>query len=480
MSIPWDDCVRWQEGLYQVRSVFTVLRLRAFVERPVPFVSWAAIGWFVVLAFNSHNDTHANHFSILSEDQAALRARVTLAENAEHEINVISFAVDGSDVPVGLLALLRQASTRGVRVRVLIDGLNLRLPSGFVKRLVEDGVEIRVFHPPFHAHPLWWNRRLHDKLFLVDRKAMVIGSRNLRDTHFGREETNFIDCDFMMAGEICNSATDYFDQLWRSPEVRCATEANTIGSDQKRDLKMGVVPWITSEAERSATYLQAMQVSMNRIGCDGSSAACDSCGCPTTSLTEVSACLVRDATGQPSNRKLQRLLCAMIDSADSSIDIESPYPIFTPETLDAIRRATDRGVKVTLLTNSLQSTDQVLVYAGYQRDKKKLLDMKVNLFEYIGQGHLHVKTVVVDQRDVLFGSSNFDSRGERFNHELCVFVSDSRVASMLKPLMNQRLEHARSVQDGSLFPEVIGDASLQRRFQMRTLQAVVPLLRHLL
>jgi putative cardiolipin synthase len=106
-----------------------------------------------------------------------------------------------------------------------------------------------------------------------------------------------------------------------------------------------------------------------------------------------------------------------------------------------------RGVKVTMLTNSLEATDVALVHAGYARHRKPLLESGITLFELkrmssapsggrrmfttkgssgSSSSSLHAKTFAIDRSRVFVGSFNFDPRSARLNTELG-FVMDSPV-----------------------------------------------------
>jgi putative cardiolipin synthase len=93
-----------------------------------------------------------------------------------------------------------------------------------------------------------------------------------------------------------------------------------------------------------------------------------------------------------------------------------------------------RGVKISVFTNSLESTDVAVVHAGYARRRKPLIKAGIRLFEMkreyaapsVKKDHklisssnssLHAKTFVVDRSLIFIGSFNFDPRSARLNTE---------------------------------------------------------------
>ena len=138
-------------------------------------------------------------------------------------------------------------------------------------------------------------------------------------------------------------------------------------------------------------------------------------------------------------------LIDLLQNAKSSIDIQSPYLITTELSRGLFREATNRGVKIRILTNSLSSTDNVEAFSGYQRDRVELLETGVRIFEYrpdaairhaIMTGELkategfapifglHAKSMVIDGHLTVIGTFNLDPRSANLNTE-CVTIIDS-------------------------------------------------------
>ena len=64
------------------------------------------------------------------------------------------------------------------------------------------------------------NHRMHNKLFIADGAAAVMGGRNIADEYFTRSETsNFVDMDVFMVGPVVRRLASLFDIYWNSPQV---------------------------------------------------------------------------------------------------------------------------------------------------------------------------------------------------------------------------------------------------------------------
>jgi putative cardiolipin synthase len=130
--------------------------------------------------------------------------------------------------------------------------------------------------------------------------------------------------------------------------------------------------------------------------------------------------------------------------------LNSPYLVPGARATEIFAAAVARGVHVSLLTNSLASTDVPLVYMGYRRHRQALLAAGVELYELSpsriqrehrftafrsSTGSLHAKTAVVDRRRVFLGSMNLDPRSASVNTEMGVFIDSPALADEVLRLM---------------------------------------------
>ena len=123
--------------------------------------------------------------------------------------------------------------------------------------------------------------------------------------------------------------------------------------------------------------------------------------------------------------------------------MSSPYVVPTRRSLDTIALLQQRGVRMTVLTNSLAATDEPLVHSAYRRYREEMLRQGVELYELAplrlplalgggvqgeALGRLHAKTVVIDREIFYIGSFNFDHRSATHNTELGLIVFSPQLA----------------------------------------------------
>lgn len=440
---------------------------------------------FVVMTATLHAFTglaHASGIRILQDDRQAFQARTDLIQQASTQICLAYFAVDQSEAPIALMELLRQASQRGVEVRLLVDDLISRLPSEFECLLRNNGVQTRVYHRLKQGNPKWLNRRLHDKLMIVDSHHLIIGSRNLRNNHFGMADDNFIDCDAYLFGDIADQSQTYFDWLWNSADVHAPSDTDSIGLDVLSYCRTGKDAWSEAwrQADRPSQYQSLLDESVQRVACRLGIQLDSGNDWSVGATHPIEARLLHDFRTDKSSQQMQRGIVKLIDSACSSLLIESPYPAFSKEIRAAVTRASNRGVRVSILTNSLKSTDHLSVYAAYQNDKRRLLKHGVALHEYCGDGCLHAKSMLIDDCTCMIGSYNFDSRSDHYNLETCVVVCDATTAGMLKQSIAGRMSRSRKIADHSLLLDTVGGKNTLRRLRMMLKRTSVEFYRQLL
>jgi cardiolipin synthase C len=141
-------------------------------------------------------------------------------------------------------------------------------------------------------------------------------------------------------------------------------------------------------------------------------------------------------------------LKAVLGNPSKKLSLVSAYFVPTAVGVDALTNLSAKGVEVIILTNALETTDVMVVHAGYAKWRKRLLQSGIRLFEMrdpmkrdsfarritalgsAGSGArdagsaLHAKTFTIDRSRVFIGSFNFDPRSVNLNTE-CGFVIES-------------------------------------------------------
>ena len=167
-------------------------------------------------------------FYLLSDNTDAFVARFALATIATKTLDIQYYIIHNDASGQYLAYAILQAADRGVHVRLLVDDINLSGRDIRLKMLSQhDNIEIRIFNPlssrdwfrslEMIVHLDRAGRRMHNKVFVADNTAAIIGGRNIGDEYFdNRNDLNFVDLDVLTVGPIVDDISSSFDDYWSS------------------------------------------------------------------------------------------------------------------------------------------------------------------------------------------------------------------------------------------------------------------------
>ncbi|HEV7668115.1 MAG TPA: phosphatidylserine/phosphatidylglycerophosphate/cardiolipin synthase family protein [Thermoanaerobaculia bacterium] len=375
---------------------------------------------------------------VLDSVLEAAASRVEGVLGAKGEILTSTFIVGDDPFSLGALALLRDAARRGISVKLLVDSQWNKIPAAVQAHLVDEGIEIRTYHPFVWGNLHWLTRRLHDKLVIVDGEVLIAGGRNIESPYFGLGPAqvgrrNYLDCDVEVRGALAAEARTYFLALWESHHVK----------ERKRPASAAAK---AAAARQLDTYQAWLNARIEIARKDG------------VPLLDVPTPVEHlRFLHDPIGRKDPELgvgpeLLARLDSAQVSITIESPYLIPTRAFRRGLARALERGVSVRILTNSLSTTDNLWAQAGYVGSKRRLVESGIDLWEYHGDESLHSKVAVIDGRWLIVGSFNLDPRSEYLNSEIAVEVDSPALVAIEEEIIATHLKSSWRIDERG-FPE---------------------------
>jgi putative cardiolipin synthase len=150
----------------------------------------------------------------------------------------------------------------------------------------------------------------------------------------------------------------------------------------------------------------------------------------------------------------------LVASARSEVLISSPYFIPDEEFRELLRDLTARGVRVIIVTNSLETNNHIVAHTGYRRWRREVLAAGVELHElradaeavsyYVtppsttGALGLHTKAVVIDRERAFVGSPNVDPRSMVLNTEIGVVGEGTELVARVAALIDRDIAPANS------------------------------------
>jgi cardiolipin synthase C len=388
----------------------------------------------------------------LADGHDAFAARAHLLDAAEHTIDVQYYIWHNDMSGTLLLGALLRAAERGVRVRVLLDDNNTRGLDILLAALdAHPNIEVRLFNPfKFRRWRLLnfltdfqrLNRRMHNKSFTVDNHATIIGGRNVGDEYFGADQgVLFVDLDVLAIGPVVNEVSLDFERYWSSQS-----------SFPAKQLLFGVSSASISPVVAAASAIERSPAALAYVQALRDSVFVEKMLARQLPFEWATVRMVSDdpAKGLGLAAKddfLWDRLKRILKTSTQELQLISAYFVPTAAGVEFFNSLARRGVKVTVLTNSMEATDVPAVHAGYAKRRKPLLKAGIRLFELkrasarpsvkaprltgSSASSLHTKTFSVDRSRVFIGSFNFDPRSTGLNTEMGFVIESPTMAKAI-------------------------------------------------
>jgi putative cardiolipin synthase len=449
------------------------------------------------IANASTADTELSGFRLLPSGEYSLQARIELVRRAQRTLDVQYYMITNDATGRYLLRTLRDASERGVRVRLLVDDLHTAGDPLLLGLDAYPNVEVRLFNPfptgrggmvlrfAANAHEFQRvNRRMHNKLLIADGLLAVAGGRNIADRYFmASGVANYVDLDVLVMGAVLPRLSSQFNEYWDSPSVYPITSIvkkrappEVLRSEFER-LTAAQAQAVTRVSVRPAE--QGVGEVVEVIGTTGGtperpppppndllgySPILNELQAGRIGLVWADARAYADAPEKASGRvstyhgipiddvdSVRYNVIEMIRRARKEVVLVTPFLVPGKAGMDTLRAATGKGVAFTIVTNSLAATNEPAVHTAYRRYRPEMLGLGVQLYELspgqtsrslrLGRfstsiGRLHAKFAVVDRELVFIGSLNFDPRSDQHNTELGLFIHSPTLAQQALKLVD--------------------------------------------
>lgn len=404
------------------------------------------------------NPLSGSGFYIQDTGRQAFLQRAALIEAAEQSIDA-QYYIWNSDVSGTYLARrLLVAADRGVRVRLLLDDVNLDGRDTMFAALDQHpNIEISIYNPfavrsgigkwlSFITDFQRLNQRMHNKTFVVDGALGIMGGRNIGDEYFDlHPQVNFRDRDVLIAGPIVADLSANFDAFWNNSSSYPISqlEPDTV-QEQGLNAQLDQIRATASDT-----------AGLTRVPPQNSSSALEYMLQMLPGLTWAEGELVFDSPSvntqedPDSPQRSAEMLHQLVEQADKEILVESAYLILGDDQLDILKQIRARGVPVLALTNSLASNDLTTNHAGYARRRGGMLANGMELYELRpdaaacsswvemsdfcsnGAVSLHAKSVVFDRKTLYIGSFNINLRSIYLNSETILVIHSAQLAEQL-------------------------------------------------
>jgi cardiolipin synthase len=317
-------------------------------------------------------------------------------EAARSHVHLETYTLRSDATGQRFLQALTERARAGVEVRVLYDAVGSRgLQESATDPLRRAGGEIVAFNPLSWLSRLRPRRRDHRKILVVDGQIGFTGGLNIGDEYaFGLEggEAGWRDAHLRLEGPAVRDLEALFLESWFRADAP--------------DL-----PW--------------------QLFLDSAPSPCG----------EVRCAVVPDGPVYR-RRRTRDLLIAALDNASRYARLASPY--FAPgrRVLDALSRASERGVAVDLVLAG--RTDHPVLRRAAHSILPRLLARGTRVYEY-QQQMMHAKMGSFDDQWAIIGTSNMDRQSFEHSFEVNVIFEGGEIPRRLNARFEDDLAHSREI-----------------------------------
>jgi len=412
-------------------------------------------------AFARAHGSQQSGFLLLENNAESLRWRLAMIDEARHSLDVQYYLWYGDDSGNLILKRVLDAAKRGVRVRLVADGI-LLVGEGRNLAALEShpNVEVRIFNPleqkrlrgrkKSYQTLERFNYRMHNKIIVADNRVTILGGRNLGNEYFGLNKTyNFLDLDVLAVGPAARLMSTIFDHFWNSNWM-------VPGYAYAHD----PAPGLLQELERSMDQeLQQSEV-LQHFPLERQNWAEQLAGLPIRLHPGTSTKTYDKLEDEAISQHMATELPEFSKTAQNELLVNNAYLIPDEDMLANARQMVQRGVNLRIITNSLASQDVPAVNSHYGPMRQAILASGVDLYELrpdaaiksevdtapvvAGFVGLHTKAAVVDRSRVFIGSFNLDPRSRNINTEMGILIDSPELGQELAEKIEYLLEPQNS------------------------------------
>lgn len=397
---------------------------------------------------------------IINSGSAALNARLEMIRSAKSTLD-LEYFIFNPDIAGGLIVKeLAKAVERGVKVRVLVDKsiAVLKMDEYYAEALKEKGIELRYYNPASVARISSVQFRNHRKLITKDGEEAITGGRNIGDDYFDLSDRfNFLDRDASVKGEIVGTMKESFERYWNSdiveiPKKPWAPSTSLIieGDDSMYQARLKEHEKKKTEARKIFEYTDKDKKVLDYVMTEGKKNLEVN---PVSTCPKVSFATDREGASfverlnsskyHDEYRLLRKEIAKWIDqNVKEELVVDSPYFLDNTLSREVTGKLFSENKKITILTNSLASTDaihvstvfndsvksyvaderfQAYVYKGKSSEETGFFDDKIKKADW----GTHSKTMVFGNDSFMIGTFNIDNRSSFYNTEMAIFCSGS-------------------------------------------------------
>jgi phosphatidylserine/phosphatidylglycerophosphate/cardiolipin synthase-like enzyme len=329
---------------------------------------------------------------LLSRGEDSFEWRIRMLKRARESIRIQTYIFTCDDIGKKVADRLKRKRRHGLDVKLIVDAYTKFSPAD--RRMYADielkGVAVMGFEPMYllgvaeekvlNVDDV--NKRFHEKYWVIDDKVAFIGGTNIADEYarYGDDPNDkWRDQDVLLTGPIVRDVANAFDD-------------NYDYFSERREGRLPTMKWSTvAKIWWKISGLVPPPIGSERVSGMLPRAQLDAEGVP-----------VRFIRHRPRHNEdyIYQAHLHLIRNARQSILIENAYFVPNRALMNSFIEAAERGVEMTIITNSDATNDVEGMQPLSRYFYKPLMEAGIDIYEWQGDhpghGSLHSKFMIVD------------------------------------------------------------------------------------
>lgn len=425
--------------------VIVVLILIYVGALTLPYVAHKKVSSTFVKDFEKRSFTNdqagTERVSYLNDNVEALLYRLRMTEEAKKEIILSTFDFNSDHAGHDIMSVLYQAANRGVKVRIIVDGisgfLDLKGNPWFQALVSHDNVNIRTYNPVNLLKPWTMQARLHDKYFIVDDKMYLLGGRNTANLFLGDYSSKKnIDRELFVyetqasSGSSIYQLKDYFEHVWTS-----------------QDSKNYTCRKMTDKVKNCITQLEKQYLDLQTQYPQ----AYETWNWESLTKETQKVSLLSNPVNAGNKEPWMWYALNQLMKQGEKVTIYTPYIICGKEMYQDLHQLMQNGTCVDIITNAVSSGANPWGCTDYLNQKENIWKTGANVYEFMGKHSCHTKALLIDNHMTILGSYNMDMRSTYQDTELMLVVDSPELNAEIAKEMETDKTYSRTMEDDGTY-----------------------------
>lgn len=373
--------------------------------------------------------------------EGSMEMHLRMLNEAKKKIIVSTYKILSDEAGRDYMAALIEAADRGVKVEILVNGINemFYLKSNpYMQALAgHKNVAAYVYNPISLLRPWKIQASLHSKYTIVDDKCFILGGRNIFNLFMGDYGKKHNKDSELLVYETGGVTGNSYRQLLQLHQQMMKLSDVKPYKVKKED---GQVKKAAAELREREQYLRKQYPAVYRPY---------DWAAETVPANKVSLL----STPLEAENKEPTLWYYLMELAKSGkkVSIYTPYIIAGPEMYEDLTALAKQTDSVDIITNAVENGANPFGCSDYMNQHKKIWATGVKVHEFSSPNSLHMKAFCIDDRMSVIGSFNMDMRSAYIDTELMLAVDSKELNQLLKADFDQTLTYCRTVQDDGTY-----------------------------